>query len=155
MAVFNKVILMGNLTRDPEVRVSTSGTTICKFGMAVSRNSKTADGSAREETLFIDVDAFGRQAELLGKHMTKGRSILVEGRLRLDQWESQSGEKRNKMVVVLENFQFVGSRVDGDPNMAASIDSQEDVHFAQDLSIKNKNPKPVAKAGDIDDDIPF
>ncbi|MDR1255334.1 MAG: single-stranded DNA-binding protein [Puniceicoccales bacterium] len=159
MASFNKVILMGNLTRDPEVRVSTSGVTICKLGLAVSRVVRTPDGSTREETLFIDVDSFGKQAELLGKHMTKGRSILLEGRLRLDQWEGQNGEKRNKIVVVLENFQFVGSRVDNDPNMAASIDSrgdaQDSVPFAEDLSAKGKDLKPVVGVGDVDEDIPF
>jgi single-strand DNA-binding protein len=155
MASFNKVILMGNLTRDPEVRVSASGVTICKFGVAASRSVKAADGSTREETLFVDVDAFGRQAELIGKHMVKGRSIFIEGRLRLDQWESQSGEKRNKIVVVLENFQFVGSRADGEPNMAAAVDNQGDVRFAEDLLTKNSSAKPAADAGDIDEDIPF
>ncbi|MDR0715297.1 MAG: single-stranded DNA-binding protein [Puniceicoccales bacterium] len=155
MASFNKVILLGNLTRDPEVRMSTSGTTICKFSIAVSKVSRMADGSTREETLFIDIDSFGKQAESIGKYMTKGRSILVEGRLRLDQWESQSGEKRNKIVVVLENFQFVGSRVDSDPNMAASVDDQDNVNFAEDLSAKNKTPKPAVSVEDIDEDIPF
>jgi single-strand DNA-binding protein len=155
MASFNKVILMGNLTRDPEVRVSASGTTICKFGLAASRSMRAADSSTREETLFVDIDAFGKQAELIGKHMVKGRSILIEGRLRLDQWESQSGEKRNKIVVVLENFQFVGSRIDGEPNMAAAMEGQGDVRFAEDLSVKSGNAKPVADAGDIDEDIPF
>jgi single-strand DNA-binding protein len=113
-----------------------------------------ADGSTREEALFVDIDSFGKQAESIGKYMTKGRSILVEGRLRLDQWELQSGEKRNKIVVVLENFQFVGSRVDSDPNMAASVDDKDNVNFAEDLSAK-KAPMPAASVEDIDEDIPF
>jgi single-strand DNA-binding protein len=155
MASFNKVILVGNLTRDPEVRVTPSGVSICKFGMAVSRGIRTADGASREETLFIDVDSFGKQAELIGKHMTKGRPILVEGRLRLDQWESQTGEKRNRIVVALENFQFIGSRLDGDPGAMAPMDGRDDVHFAEDLSARNKQTKPIVSVGDVDDDIPF
>lgn len=155
MASFNKVILMGNLTRDPEIRVTPGGVSICKFGLAVSRNARAADGSTREETLFVDIDSFGKQAELIGKHMTKGRAILIEGRLRLDQWESSNGEKRNKIVVVLESFQFIGSRVDSDPNMAATVDSHADVSFAEDLSVKNNALKPAADLTDIDEDIPF
>lgn len=155
MASFNKVILMGNLTRDPEVRVTPAGVSICKFGIAASRNSRATDGTTREETLFVDVDSFGKQAELIGKHMTKGRAILIEGRLRLDQWESQTGEKRNKIVVVLENFQFIGSRVDSDPNMAASVDSAEGVHFAEDLSTKKDKIRQTSDIADVDEDIPF
>ena len=107
MASFNKVILMGNLTRDPETRVTPSGLTICKLGLAVSRNYSTKDGERREETTFVDVDAFGRQAEVITKYMSKGKPIMLEGRLRLDQWEGNDGQKRSKLCVVLENFQFV------------------------------------------------
>ncbi len=157
MPSFNKVILLGNLTRDPEIRVTPSGASICKFGIATSRSVRSMDSNVREETLFIDIDAFGKQAELIGKHMTKGRAILIEGRLRLDQWESASGEKRNKVVVVLENFQFIGSRMDSDPNMAAYGSSEVgDVHLAEDLSEKKSNVhSPVSEFTDIDEDIPF
>ncbi len=157
MPSFNKVILLGNLTRDPEIRVTPSGASICKFGIAASRSSRSTDGNVREETLFIDIDAFGKQAELIGKHMTKGRAILIEGRLRLDQWESASGEKRNKVVVVLESFQFIGSRMDSDPNIAACGSGEVgEVHFAEDLSEKKSNVhSPVAEFTDIDEDIPF
>lgn len=155
MASFNKVILMGNLTRDPEVRVTPSGVSICKFGIAVSKNVRTADGGTREETLFVDIDSFGKQAELIGKHMTKGRAILIEGRLRFDQWESQNGEKRNKILVVLESFQFIGSRVDSDPNMAATVNDHSDVPFAENLSGSKGASRPAADVTDIDEDIPF
>ncbi len=155
MASFNKVILMGNLTRDPEVRVTPTGVSICKFGIAVSRMSRAADGNMREETLFVDIDSFGKQAELIGKHMTKGRAILIDGRLRLDQWESANGEKRNKIVVVLENFQFIGPRIDSDPNMAVSGGDTENVNFAEDLSNKKNKVQPAAELVDIDEDIPF
>ena len=109
MASFNKVILMGNLTRDPELRVTPKGTAVCQIGLAVNSSYKDKDGNAREEVTFVDVDVFGRQAELIAKYMNKGRPILVEGRLKLDSWETKEGEKRNKLKVVLDNFQFVGS----------------------------------------------
>ncbi len=110
-ASFNKVILLGNLTRDPEMRVTPNGVSICKFGLAVNRVFTTKDGERREDTTFVDCDAFGRQAETISKYMSKGQSILVEGRLRLDQWEDRnSGEKRSRLGVVVENFQFTGGR---------------------------------------------
>jgi single-strand DNA-binding protein len=112
MASFNKVILMGNLTRDPELRVTAGGNSICKLGLATSRVYSTKDGERREETTFVDIDAFGKQAEVISKYMRKGRPIMVEGRLKLDQWEANDGQKRNKLSVVLENFQFLGSRDD-------------------------------------------
>lgn len=110
MASFNKVILMGNLTRDPELRYTSKGTAIARLGVAVNRRWTGEGGEQREETTFVDVDAFGKQAETLGQYMKKGRPILIEGRLRLDTWEDkQSGQKRSKLGVVLETFQFVGS----------------------------------------------
>ena len=99
---------MGNLTRDPEMRVTANGHTICKMGLAVSRSYTTREGERREEATFVDVDAFGKQAEVLAKYMRKGRPIMVEGRLKLDQWESNEGQKRSKLGVVLESFQFLG-----------------------------------------------
>jgi single-strand DNA-binding protein len=114
MASFNKVILMGNLTRDPETRVTATGLTICKLGLAVSRSFTTKDGERREETTFVDIDAFGKQAEVITKYFRKGKPILIEGRLKLDQWESNEGQKRSKMGVVMETFQFVGNRDDSD-----------------------------------------
>jgi single-strand DNA-binding protein len=114
MASFNKVILMGNLTRDPETRVTPTGLTICKLGLAVSRSFTTKDGERREETTFVDIDSFGKQAEVITKYFRKGKPILIEGRLKLDQWESNDGQKRSKMGVVMETFQFVGNRDDSD-----------------------------------------
>ena len=103
---------MGNLTRDPELRVTANGNSICKLGLAVSRVYSTKDGERREETTFVDIDAFGKQAEVISKYMRKGRPIMVEGRLKLEQWETNDGQKRSKLGVVLENFQFLGSRDD-------------------------------------------
>lgn len=110
MASFNKVILMGNLTRDPELRVTAGGLSICKLSLATNRVFQTKDGERKEEVTYVDIDAFGRQAETISKYMSKGRSILVEGRLKLDSWETPQGEKRSKLGVVLENFQFTGDR---------------------------------------------
>lgn len=109
MASFNKVILIGNLTRDPEHRVTPAGLSICKLGLAVSRKYTTKDGDSREETTFVDIDAFGKQADTIQKYMRKGKPIMIEGRLRLDQWETNDGQKRSKLGVVVENFQFLGS----------------------------------------------
>ena len=109
MASFNKVILVGNLTRDPELRYTPKGMAIAKIGLAVNRNWTSESGEKKEEVTFVDVDAFGRQAETLAQYMKKGSPILVEGRLRLDQWDDkQTGQKRSKLGVVVEGFQFLG-----------------------------------------------
>ena len=105
---------MGNLTRDPEVRYTSNGTAIAKLGMAINRYWRNQEGQQQEETTFVDVDAFGKQAETIGQYLKKGRPIMVEGRLKLDQWDDkQTGQKRSKLGVVLENFQFLDSKGDG------------------------------------------
>ena len=110
MASFNKVILVGNLTRDPEVRYTPKGTAIAKLGLAVNRTWKTETGETKEEVSFVDVDAFGRQAEVIGQYMKKGRSLLVEGRLKQDTWEDKNThQKQSKLKVVLESFTFIDS----------------------------------------------
>lgn len=115
MSNFNKVYLMGNLTRDPEVRQTTKGTCVTKIAMAVNRKFKTEAGEAREEVAFIDIEAFGKLAEVIGQHCKKGRPLFVEGRLRFDQWDDKTtGQKRSALRVVLEAFQFIGGRQEGD-----------------------------------------
>ena len=110
MANFNKVILAGNLTRDPELRYTPKGTAIAKFGLAINRTWKNEAGETKEEVTFVDVDSFGRQAEVIAQYFKKGSPILVEGRLRLDQWDDkQTGQKRSKLGVVGEIIQFLGS----------------------------------------------
>jgi len=104
MANFNKVILLGNLTRDIELRHTQGGMALAKFGMAVSRKFKD-----KESTCFVDLTAWGRQAEVLAQYLGKGSQLLVEGRLEYSTWESQEGGKRSKLEVVVENFQFVGA----------------------------------------------
>lgn len=110
MASFNKVILVGNLTRDPELRYTPKGTAIAKIGLAVSHKWKNEAGELKEDVLFVDVDCFSRTAENVGQYMRKGSSILIEGRLRLDTWDDkQTNQKRSKINVVAETVQFLGS----------------------------------------------
>ncbi|HEX3857900.1 MAG TPA: single-stranded DNA-binding protein [Verrucomicrobiae bacterium] len=110
MASFNKVILMGNLTRDPELRYTPKGNAIAKIGLAVNRVWTNEAGEKKEDVTFIDVEVWGRTAENVGQYMRKGRPILVEGRLKLDQWDDKAtGAKRSKLGVVAETVQFLGS----------------------------------------------
>jgi len=108
----NRVFLMGNLTRDPEIRYTPSGMAVASFGLAVNRKWRDkGSGEMREETTFVDVDVWGRQAELAGQYLAKGRPLFLEGRLKLDSWEDRAtGQKRSKLKVVGENFQFLGTR---------------------------------------------
>lgn len=107
---FNKVMLMGNLTRDVEIRHTGSNTAVGNFGIAVNRRYKTQSGEQREEVTFVDCEAWGRTAEVMSQYLSKGRSVFIEGRLKLDQWEDRNGGgKRSKLSVVVENFQFVDS----------------------------------------------
>src|SRR3954470_7146606 len=110
MASYNKVILVGNLTRDPELRYTPKGMAIAKVGLAINRNWTSESGEKKEEVTFVDVDIFGRTAENVAQYMKRGRPILVEGRLRLDQWDDkQTGQKRSRLGVVAETVQFLGS----------------------------------------------
>ncbi len=115
MASFNKVILLGNLTRDPELRYTPKGMAVARLGMAVNRSYKSESGETREEVTFIDIDAWGKQAELISQYLRKGSPLFMEGRLKLDQWDDkQSGQKVTKLRVVMETFQFVGGPRSGD-----------------------------------------
>ena len=107
MANLNKVMLMGNVTRDIELRYTPGGTAVTDFGIAVNRAWKGADGEKHEEVCFVDVTAWAKQAELISQYCRKGRQLFVEGRLQLDSWEGQDGQKRSKLRVVLEGFQFL------------------------------------------------
>ena len=110
MASFNKVFLMGNLTRDVQLKYLPSQTAVAEFGLACNRKFRTANGEDREEVTFVDVTAFGKQAEVLNQYMTKGKPIFIEGRLKYDQWEDKNGGgKRSKLTVVVDNFQFIGA----------------------------------------------
>ena len=107
MANFNKVLLLGNLTRDPQLSYTPSQMAVIDFGLAVNRKWKSQDGSTKNETCFVDCTAFGRQAETINKYLSKGRLVFVEGRLTFDSWTGQDGTKRSRLKVTVENFQFL------------------------------------------------
>ncbi len=113
MASFNRIILLGNLTRDPELRYLPSNTAVCNFGLATNHKWRDREGNQKEETCFVDCSAFGRAGETINQYMTKGRPLLVEGRLRLETWTAQDGGKRSRHSVIVDNFQFVGGRGEG------------------------------------------
>jgi single-strand DNA-binding protein len=150
-ANFNRVLLMGNLTRDPEIRVLPSNMPVCSFGLAVNDRFKNKQTDQWEERPnFIDCEAFGKTAENIGKFFTKGKPIFIEGKLRLDSWEDrQSGQKRSKLKVVCESFQFVGGR-DDRPESSGGYASP---------SYGSPHPPPQSYAGAHEpvheDDIPF
>ena len=115
MASYNRVILVGNLTRDPEVRYIPSGTAVCEIGLAVNRSwFDKASNSRKEETTFVDVTLWGRTAEVAGEYLSKGRPVLIEGRLQMDSWDDkETGKKRSKLKVVGEQMTMLGSRGEG------------------------------------------
>jgi single-strand DNA-binding protein len=155
MASFNKVILMGNLTRDPELRYTSKGTAIAKIGLAVNRVWRTETGEQKEEVTFVDVDAFGKQAETIGQYLKKGRPVLVEGRLKLDTWDDkQSGQKKSKLGVVLETFQFLGSgQGHGQQGQQQGREGAPSEPAARPRVTEN-NPAP-AEEMPSEDDVPF
>lgn len=108
MPNYNKVIIIGHLTRDPEVKYLPSQTAVAEFGVAVNHKWKGSDGQPKEEVCFVDVRAYGKPAEAIGKYLSKGKAVLVEGRLQLDQWEAKDGTKRSKHRIALERFAFMG-----------------------------------------------
>ena len=108
MASYNRVILAGNLTRDPQLSYTPNDVAVCKFGMATNRKRRDRDGNMQEEVCYVDLTAFGRGGETINQYMTKGRPILVEGRLHFSRWTNKEGQNRSKLEVVVENFQFLG-----------------------------------------------
>lgn len=107
MASYNRVILMGNLIRDPELKTLPSQTVVCDFALAINHRWKDAEGGDREEVVFVDCAAFGKTGQTIGENLTKGRPIHVEGRLKFEQWEQEDGQRRSKIRVVVEQFRFV------------------------------------------------
>ena len=119
----NRVLLIGNLTRDPEVRSTPKGTSVADIGIAVNRVYSAENGEKKEETTFVDVTLWGRQAELAGQYLAKGRAVFIEGRLHLDAWDDrQTGQKRTRLKVICESLQFLPNRAEtGKPSAAASV----------------------------------
>jgi len=163
MASYNKVLLMGNLTRDPEVKYTPKGTALANLGLAVNRRWTTETGEQKEEVTFVDVEVWGRQAETAGQYLAKGRPVFIEGRLKLDSWEDkESGQKRNKLKVVAERVQFLGApsgggrgefkdEAPGDqaPARPASRGGRSAAPPARDAGESDAPPAPE------DDNIPF
>ncbi len=146
MRGYNKVILMGNLTREPELKFTPKGTAVAKFGLAISRVWYNDAKEKREEVTFVDVDAWGKQAETIAKYCKKGNPLFVEGRLKLDSWDDKkSGEKRSKMGVVLENFQLLGDG--GKP--------RDQAEHPNESKAKSRPPATPVDGADSDDEVPF
>ncbi len=124
MANLNRVLLIGNLTRDPDLRYTPKGTAVTEIGLAVNRVYSAEDGERKEETTFVDVTLWAKLAEIAGQYLKKGRPVFIEGRLQLDTWDDkQTGQKRSKLRVVAENIQLLGSRQEGESSSAGSPSS--------------------------------
>lgn len=155
MASFNKVFLMGNLTRDPELTYTPNQMAVCKFGLAVNRKFKGRDGSEREDVLFVDCTAFDKRGEAISQYLTKGKPVFVEGSLKLDSWDDkQTGQKRSKLYVIVENFQFVGGREQGQGQDQAPQPPAKGPRLPPRQQ-QVPAPGPVEDAGFVSDDIPF
>ena len=150
MPNYNKVMLMGRLTRDPEVRYSANGTAITNIGLAVNRNWRNQDGQTQEEVTFVDVTAFGKRGEAVGQYLKKGRPIFIEGHLRMDQWDDkQTGQKRSKLAIIMDAFEFIDSRGEGEGGGG---------NFAGGGAPAAGGAAPAAGGGGgfaEDDDVPF
>jgi len=160
MANLNKVMLMGNLTRDPEVRYTPKGTAVAELGLAINRVYSAENGEKREETTFVDVTLWGRTAEIAGEYLKKGRPVFIEGRLQLDTWDDKTtGQKRSKLKVVGEAMQLMGSRGGGEGGEGPGSGGGSSGGGAQ-RSAPPSRPAPQKPPADPDlepeeDDIPF
>jgi len=146
MAGFNKIFLMGNLTRDPQLSYTPNQTAVVDFGLATNRRWTGKDGEQREDTCFVDCRAFGRMAENINKYLTKGRAVFIEGRLTFESWTAQDGTKRSRHRVTVENFQFL-------PGTAAADADQNSNRFTSQN--EQLGPDSQAKQQTEPDDIPF
>src|SRR5256886_12042435 len=148
MASYNKVLLLGNLTRDPEVRYTPKGSAVADLGIAVNRQYTLDNGEKREEVTFIDVTFWGRTAEVAGEYLKKGRPVFIEGRLQLETWDDkQSGQKRSKLKVIGETMQMLGS-----PRGAGAANGGDEGDCARRLSKPNCPPEAAAAGTEPDED---
>ncbi len=171
MASMNKVFLLGNLTRDPELRYTSGGAAICALGLATNRSYTTARGEEREEVCFVDIEVWGKSAEASKNYLRKGAPVMIEGRLRYDQWEDrESGKKRSRLTVTAERVQFLGQPSRGGENFAPPADPTKNVASQPHGPGPTKEPRradnveqqsamppmpPFESADKSDDDIPF
>jgi single-strand DNA-binding protein len=155
MASFNKVILAGNLTRDPELRYTPKGTAVAAISLAVNRTWKSDTGESKEEVTFVDVDVWGRQAEVIAQYMRKGRPLLVEGRLKQDTWEDKNThQKQSKLKVVLESFSFIDSNRQEGGAGGADAPRRQPAGASSTTSKPPAAPEGEAGASE-EDDVPF
>lgn len=162
MASLNKVILIGNLTRDVDTRQTSTGKSVCNFGMAVSRKYVDANGQQQEETCFVDISAFGKTAEICGQYLAKGSQVALEGRLKFEQWtDRNSNEKRSKLSVYAENVQFIGSRREDNSNQNDNGGYQQQQQQPPRRGVDSSYaPPPMPEVsedwdGNAESDIPF
>jgi single-strand DNA-binding protein len=161
MASFNQVILLGNLTRDVELKHTPSNQAVANIGLAMNRQYQTREGERREEVTFVDCEAWGRQAEVMAQYLSKGRPVFIQGRLKLDTWQDKDGGNRSKLKVVVENFQFVGGRDGGGGGAPAGGPSEGRREFQPSNTPANNPPSSGASGGGGghapvgEDDIPF
>jgi single-strand DNA-binding protein len=154
MASFNKVILMGNLTRDPEIRQAGTGVKVADLGLAVTESWRDKSGQTKEVTCFVDVVVWDKLAELCGQYLTKGRPVLVEGRLQMDEWKNQQGEKRSKLRVRAETVKFLGTKPAGTAAQTGAPAQQAAAH----TSGHDDLPEAIASDGGLpqdDENLPF
>ena len=149
MANYNKVFLIGNLTRDPQLSFLPSQTPVLDLGMAINRKWKDKDGQQKEETCFVDLTAFGKQAETLNQYVTKGSPLMVEGRLHFSSWKDKEGKNRSKLKVVVENFQFLGKAQDSAAPQGRQAGHAKVIGSA--FSVDDNIPDPAEEG----DSIPF
>ena len=156
MANVNKVILIGNVTRDPEVKFTPKGSAVADVGLAINRNYTLDNGEKREETIFVDVELWGRLAEIAGEYAKKGRPIYIEGRLRMDTWEDKaSGQKRSRMKVVGENLQLLGGRPPGGGSGGGEEEGGGHHESRPQRTTRPAPPQQPPRSSEPDDDIPF
>lgn len=155
MASYNKVLLMGNLTRDIELKYTPGNMAVADVGLAVNYRYRTKEGEDREETTFVDCEAWGRTAEVMKQYLAKGRPVFIEGRLKLDQWQDKEGNKRQRHKVVIDNFQFIDSRGSQESGgsggrPAPTVETQSAGAPARTAGAAAPTHQPIAE-----DDIPF
>lgn len=154
MASYNKVLLLGNCTRDPELKYTPKGTAVAELGLAVNRVYTADNGEKREETTFVDVTFWGRQAEIVGEYLKKGRPVFIEGRLQLDTWDDkQTGQKRSKLKVIAEGMQLLGGRAEGEGGGGGSRPSSGGGSRPAPAPVKKEPADPDLEPEE--DDIPF
>jgi single-strand DNA-binding protein len=156
MASFNKILLMGNLTRDPQLSYLPSNTPVVEIGIATNHRYKKQDGTQADDVMFIDCRAFGRTAEVINQYFQKGKPIFIEGRLQLDQWTDKEGQKRSKHRVFIDNFQFVGDGPGGGGGERAGGGARPAARGAPRQASHEDGPPPPSDADAmVSDDIPF